>query len=271
MRINSFTKVAKNYTTIVSPRRYNQFLALINELELKGNETVLDIGTGAGVLSVEIARALNKGGFLQGIDLSSKMTKMAKLTAVKQNMTNTSFKTASALRLPFDDSSFDVVASSNAFPWVPDRELFLKEVYRVLKPGGRLGLVALSNDCYREFTDVLKKISKESPRLFPSSAPFELMGAKLHSTIELGKMVAKVGFSIHRNFQFSIVEEQIGVENYLDRINAIVNENYLDHLKSVSQRAKLKSVIVSKMNSRKNNKKITESSIFVIADKLKMN
>ncbi len=265
MKINSFTNVAKNYTQIVSPYRFSQFLALIHELKLTGNERVLDIGTGAGIMSVEVAKSL-PNGFLNGIDLSSKMTKMAKKTAEKLKMKNIDFRTASALDLPFEDGAFDVVVSSNAFPWVPQRELFLNEVRRVLKPGGRFGLVALSNDCYKEFTRTIRKISNQDPKLFPKGDPFVQMGARLHSLNQLGRIVNKAGFIINKNFKLSTVEN-ITPEEYLKRINAIVNENYLDHLKSDRQKNRLKNLIYNYLNVKNGSLNITESSVFVIAGK----
>lgn len=266
MKLTSFNPVAQEYTSKVSPNRFNQFLTLIHELNLKGDEKVLDIGAGPGVLSIELSRHLNNGGNLKGIDLSANMVRLARSNARQHKQRNVSFEVGDALDLKSEADSFDVVVSSNAYPWVSDRAKFLHEVLRVLKPGGTFGLVALSSECYREFSRVLRSISMDNPSLFPAVQPFEVMGAKLHTLTELGKTVRLAGFDVARNFVLS-TREPITPAKYVERINAIVNENYLDHLGSNGKRMKAKKLILKRLAGRNGSLNITESSVFVIAHK----
>ena len=270
MKINSFNPVAKAYSQTVAPYRFSQFLTLVHELKLKGNEKVLDIGSGPGELSMQIVQRLNAGGFLYGIDLSSKMIQLARETASKSGYSNTFFQVGDALNMEFEDNTFDIVVSSNAFPWVPNRNRFLQEVLRVLKPGGRFGLVALSNKCYKEFTEAFKKITKDNPGFFPNGKPFEIMGAKLHSLLELKNFVSKNGFMIDKYFQLS-TEEPIKADEYLKRVNAIVNENYLDYLENNGHRQKIRNQVFQALQNKNGNLKITESSVFILAQKPKVN
>lgn len=267
MKVNSFSPVASDYSQKVAPRRFSQFLTLVHELELKGSEEVLDIGTGPGELSMQIANQLEAGGFLHGIDLAPEMIRLAKRAAAAHGRNNVRFGKGNALDLKFRDNSFDVVVSSNAFPWVTDREQFLSEVYRVLRPGGRFALVALSNQCYREFSNAFKRISKANPGMFPEGKPFEMMGAKLHSITELGKVVAKAGFDVTKRFIVS-TEEPIEAGEYVDRVNAIVNENYLDRMNNNGQRTKARKLILEALTRKNGELKITESSCFVIGQKV---
>lgn len=266
MRINSFDPVARAYSKKVAPRRFSQFLTLVHELDLKGHEKVLDIGSGPGELSIQIANRLEAGGFLHGIDLSPRMIRLAKKIAAAHGSHNVAFGKGDALNLRFVNNTFDVVVSSNAFPWVPDRKRFLREVYRVLKPGGCFGLVALSNKCYREFTEAFKRVSENNPGLFPDGRPFEIMGARLHTLTALGRLVSKVGFEIEKRFSLA-TEEPITVRDYIDRVNAIVNENYLGHLDLNGQRQKARELIHDALARCNGELKVTESSIFVIARK----
>ena len=265
MRIHSFNPVASAYSSKVASRRYSQFLTLVHELNLSGTEQVLDIGSGPGELSFQIANNLNSGGFLHGIDLSETMVKLARRRAKSEGRDNLSFNSGDALNLSFKDNTFDVIVSSNAFPWVPDRAKFLREVFRVLKPGGRFGLVALSSTCYHEFSKAFKKSSQLRPELFGKGRPFELMGARLHTISELGRLVTKAGFEVKNRFSLS-TEEPIAADDYITRVNAIVNENYLTELNEADQ-STVRQLLHEQLAVRNGELKITESSIFVIAEK----
>ena len=269
MKMNSFNPVARAYSRKVAPFRFSQFLTLVHELELRGDEVVLDIGSGPGELSMRIADELTNGGYLTGVDLSPNMVRLARKTAANYNRSNVSFTRGDALNLKFPDNSFDVVVSSNAFPWVSNRQRFLKEIYRVLKPGGRLGLVALSNRCYHEFANALKKVSAAHPKLLSIKNPFEQMGAKLHSLTGLGRTVTKSGLDVTKRFQFS-TEEPITATDYLTRVNAIVNENYLDNLENESRRSRARTKIYEMLAESNDKLRVTESSIFVFAEKKRL-
>ena len=157
-QVHYFEQVADDYTAKVSPYRYSQFLALLHELKFTGNETVLDIGCGPGPLSMEAASRLPNGNLL-GIDLSESMIDLAKNLARTRKVGNVGFQYGDALSLDLDEDFFDVVFSSNAFPWVADQKQFLKETRRVLKPGGRLGLVSLSTSVYAEFIAAMRHVA----------------------------------------------------------------------------------------------------------------
>jgi len=266
MKVNSFNPVASDYSKKVAPYRYAQFLTLVHELDLFGDEQVLDIGSGPGELSMEIAKQLAAGGFLHGIDLSPRMTRLARRIAAQQRRSNVAFATGDALKLAFEADSFDVVASSNAFPWVPDRTRFLQEVFRVLKPGGRFGLVALSDRCYREFAAAFKRLASEYPDLFPAGKPFEQMGARLHTSRELARLVERAGFQVMKRFTVATAEPATAAA-YVERVNAIVHENYLDHLSDETRRSYARELLIRALAKRNGDLSITESSAFVIAKK----
>ncbi len=265
MNVHYFNEVAKDYAFKVSPYRYSQFLSLIHELQFKGDEDVLDIGCGPGQLSMEGAAKLPMG-YLLGIDLSERMIEMASQLAVKQGMNNVEFQTGDALSLDLETNRFDIVFSSNAFPWVADQTRFLRETYRVLKPGGRLGLVSLSTNVYREFLSALRHIARQNKDLLPHGANTrKAMKFKRYSIDLLRKKVAEAGFSVRRAYQLS-TEEPISSRKYLDRVNAIVGENYLDGLDEAEKR-KIRNELYRAMNRKNGDLKITESSIIIIAEK----
>lgn len=101
------------------------------------NEAVLDIGCGAGVDSLIAAKMVGPSGSVKGIDLVPEMLNRAKENARLVGADNVEFMEGSAEELPFPDAYFDVVVSNGVFNLVVDKVKALREVFRVLKPGGR--------------------------------------------------------------------------------------------------------------------------------------
>lgn len=99
-------------------------------------DRVLDIGCGTGYFAIRIARAIEPGGSVVGIDPSQPMLDYAAAHAPS----NCTFQAAGAEDLPFADASFDVVVSSLAFHHFPtdSRREAVHEMFRVLRPGGRV-------------------------------------------------------------------------------------------------------------------------------------
>lgn len=101
-------------------------------------EAILDIGCGAGVDSLIAARLTGPSGAVTGIDPVPEMLDRARKNAGLAGAKNIEFVEGSAAKLPFPDISFDVVISNGVFNLVVDKLKALEEVWRVLKPGGRL-------------------------------------------------------------------------------------------------------------------------------------
>ncbi len=106
--------------------------------EIHEGESILDIGCGGGVDSMVAATMAGPKARVVGIDMSSEMVERAKKNLSLTNLKNVSFRESSAEDLPFPDQDFDVVISSGVFNLVPDKLKALREVFRVLKPSGRL-------------------------------------------------------------------------------------------------------------------------------------
>ncbi len=101
-------------------------------------ESVLDIGSGGGADSMIAATMVGPTGRVVGIDMSSEMVERARQNLSLTNLRNVSFQECSAEDLPFPDKDFDVVISNGVFNLIPDKRKALKEVFRVMNPGGRL-------------------------------------------------------------------------------------------------------------------------------------
>jgi ubiquinone/menaquinone biosynthesis C-methylase UbiE len=115
---------------------------LLIPARLTAGESVLDVGCGTGSLALAAKRQVGEGGSVSGIDASPEMIERARIKARKAGIEGT-FEIASADALPFSDARFDVVLSTVMLHHLPRamRSAAVREMKRVLKPGGRVLLV----------------------------------------------------------------------------------------------------------------------------------
>ena len=102
------------------------------------DDRVLDVGCGAGVDTIFAAKMTGTGGTVAGIDAVTEMLRRAGKNLAESNVTNVYLARASAEELPFRQEVFDVAVSNGALNLVPDKDKALSELFRVLKPAGRL-------------------------------------------------------------------------------------------------------------------------------------
>ncbi len=105
---------------------------------LRAGEVVLDLGCGAGMDSLLAARRVGPTGRVIGVDMTGPMVEKARANAREAGVGNVEFRQGEADRLPVADASVDVLISNGVFNLCPDKPKVLAEVFRVLRPGGRL-------------------------------------------------------------------------------------------------------------------------------------
>ncbi len=110
---------------------------IIELIEPGPADDVLDIATGTGEPGISIAGIARHGSVI-GTDLSPLMIELANEQAQAKHITNYSARVADVSELPFDDAHFDAISCRMGFMFFPDMALAAKEMYRVLKPGGRM-------------------------------------------------------------------------------------------------------------------------------------
>ncbi|MBI3122039.1 MAG: methyltransferase domain-containing protein [candidate division NC10 bacterium] len=101
-------------------------------------EAVLDLGCGAGLDALLAAQLVGPAGRVAGIDLSPEMLAVAEAGRAEAGFPQVEFREASAEALPFPDASFDAALSNGVLNLIPDKPAALREIFRVLRPGGRL-------------------------------------------------------------------------------------------------------------------------------------
>ncbi len=101
-------------------------------------EAVLDLGCGAGFDAFIAAQFVGPGGRVVGIDLSPEMIAVAEAGLKEADFPHVEFRLAQVEDVPFPDASFDVALSNGVLNLIPDKAAALREICRVLRPGGRL-------------------------------------------------------------------------------------------------------------------------------------
>jgi ubiquinone/menaquinone biosynthesis C-methylase UbiE len=180
---------------------------LLDRIAPKQSESVLDIACGTGVVA-RLAEQRGHSGRLVGIDLNTAMLAVARTKSAIIEWIE-----GSALNLPFAANSFDVVLCQLGLQFFPDRSLALKEMVRVLKPGGRAGLSVYSaverTPAAHAFVLALDR------HLGPESSRTKRSEHLSCNTDEVGTWVRQAGFAV---VDVATVAKEITFPSMLDYV-----------------------------------------------------
>lgn len=125
----------------VSERAIESFAGTGNPFamgELPAGERVVDVGSGGGIDSLIAARMVGPTGEVVGVDMTPAMLEKARAAAAESGIDNVEFREAYMEELPVPDGWADVVISNGVLNLTPDKQKTVGEMFRVLRPGGRL-------------------------------------------------------------------------------------------------------------------------------------
>jgi demethylmenaquinone methyltransferase / 2-methoxy-6-polyprenyl-1,4-benzoquinol methylase len=135
-----FEKIYENYDQMNSVISFQQHIKWRNEtmkkMSVPKGAKALDVCCGTADWTIALAEAAGKDGEVVGLDFSKNMLKIGEEKLQARNLDQASLIHGNAMELPFEDNSFDYVTIGFGLRNVPDYNQVLREMYRVLKPGG---------------------------------------------------------------------------------------------------------------------------------------
>ena len=160
--------------------------ALIERAGIHEGQSVIDIAGGAGEPSLTIAETVGPEGSVTCTDGVGEMVEAARARAQRRGITNVQFRQCAADSLPFADNSFDVVVSRLGVMFFPDPVAAMREMLRVLKPGGRLAFAVWGKSEVNPFCYLVTRVmdqhvkspaaDPDAPNAFRFAEPGKLAG-----------------------------------------------------------------------------------------------
>lgn len=259
------SELAKSYDEL-SDSQFSNGVALIATLDVSEGATVLDIGCGTGRLGRHLAGIIGPSGRYIGIDPLAERIKIAN---EKNEYGQAFFEIGTAENLAaIRSNSIDVVFLNAVFHWLKDKEAALREIVRVLKPGGKVGMTTgareLNFDSGIEFitTSVLQRAAYRD-HVHPQ--------AKKHlTTTELINLLVRVNLNVI-DVQVKTVKRTLPTaQDFIRHIEASSFGNYLSNVPAeLRQQAKADVEIELEKYRTRDGIQLSRHTIFAIARKKK--
>lgn len=217
--------LAQDYERISADRQFKAGQVLIGELAIGAGDRVLDVGCGTGLLAEYVADLVGSTGSVIGIDPLPLRIEIAR----PKSRANLSFRVGNANDLSeFPSHSFDVVYLNAVLHWLPEKLEPLRQIFRLLRKGGRVGISTGSKASSSRLNEIKAQILSREPYCrYPESLDGK---AYWVSAEELKALLARSGFEIKRIEMRSHVQEFSNAEAVIKFAEASSFGNFLGHL-----------------------------------------
>lgn len=198
---------AKMYDTMTRQHRMGEMKEQANEVikHIKDGDSVLEIASGAGYLSIELARL---GEYkITGMDLSKDLVEIASRNA-REASVEIDFRQGNASRMPFDENAFNFIICVLAFKNFKEPVKALEEMYRVLKPGGTALIMDLNRKASMKATKTVAENMGLKGMMAYIAGAIQKQGA--YTRKEFETFISQTGFK-----EFVIKDTDIGFSIYL--------------------------------------------------------
>jgi ubiquinone/menaquinone biosynthesis C-methylase UbiE len=165
-----FNAKAATWDEKAAEKDISRLEAMAARLEIKPGAAVLDVGSGTGVFVPYILEKIGNKGSLVCLDFAEEMLKIAQSKGYEGNIT---YVCADILNTRLPDKSFDAVVCYSVFPHFKDKPRALKEIFRLLKPVGRVFICHTSSREY--INNVHRNIPEVCDHILPGSADIRRM------------------------------------------------------------------------------------------------
>ncbi len=223
------SELAKTYDE-TSEWQFNNGKYLVEKLEIKSGDTVLDVGSGTGRLGRHVVDIIGPTGSYTGIDPLEERIRIAN---EKNTHPNAVFQVGAAEDLSFAaDNSVDVVYLNSVFHWVVDKEAALREIVRVLKPGGKIGITTGPKELtsitgVHAITETVLKRKPYNQFVRPENSSQNQHGL---TATELMQLLAKAGFEVKDVHVRAIKRTYATAEDFIRRTESSHFGNYLGNV-----------------------------------------
>lgn len=202
-----FEKIYDNYDSMNSIISFNRHIAwrkdVMKRMAVKKGNKTLDVCTGTGDWAISLAAEVGQSGKVIGLDFSENMLKVAQEKKQEAQIEQLEFIHGNAMELPFEDNSFDYVTIGFGLRNVPDYETVLQEMYRVVKPGGKVvcletsqpTLIGFRQIYYFYFRFIMPLFGKLFAKSYNEYAWLHESAKDFPNKNELKKMFLSAGFS----------------------------------------------------------------------------
>jgi ubiquinone/menaquinone biosynthesis C-methylase UbiE len=138
---------------------------VLNEFKIPENPTCLDVACGTGISTFELMNHCRQRGRFIGIDISNNMIENANKITSEKGFSNVEFMYGDAENIEFPDDYFDLVLCNSSLHFFPDKLKALKEMRRVLKPGGQWAFTYAGKPSWQEIFKVAHMVKSRHPEL----------------------------------------------------------------------------------------------------------